>query len=129
LMAAFLICLVVERKRLYIWDPIAKVTRDGVKVLGARASINFSNDLLLRDSSGGRTRVYLVQNWDDEVISPGVLTCVGVLACLTDADHASGQVVPAGSRGRRSPFIGVTMTNRRVEFVNEDGALVQVVLR
>ncbi len=129
LMAAFLICLVVERDRLYVWDPIATVTRDGVKVPQARALINFSNDLLLRDFSKETMRVYLVQNWDDEAIAPTELTCLGMLVCWSDADHASGQVVVAGPRGRRPPFVGVTMTNRRVEFVDEDGALVQVMLR
>ena len=129
LLAGFVIFLVVERERLFLWDPVAKVTRDGVAVRGARASVNFLNDVLLRDFSGGRQRIYLVQNWDEEVIAPAQLTCLGKFACLTDADHASGEVVPAGSRGRRPPFAGVTMTNRRVEFVDENGALVQVVIR
>jgi hypothetical protein len=47
---------------------------------------------------------------------------------LTDADEAAGAVLVPGTRGRRSPFEGVTMTNKRVEFVDEDGALVGVTL-
>ena len=48
---------------------------------------------------------------------------------MTDADQASARALPVGSRGRREVFEGVTMTNRRVEFVDEDGALVRVTLR
>jgi hypothetical protein len=129
LMAGFLIALVIERERLFLLDPLAKVTRDGVAQPDAKASINFLNDVLLRDATGGRQRVYLAQNWDDEVIAPVELTCLGVFACLTNADHADGSVIPAGSRGRREPFVGVTMTSRRVEFVDEEGALVQVMIR
>ncbi len=121
--------VVVERERLFLRDPLATVTRDGVKVEEARALINFSNDVLLEDGTGGRMRVYLAQNWSDAAIVPAVLKCLGAMACLTDADHASGTALVAGSRGRREPFVGVTMTNRRVEFVDEDGALVQVTLR
>ena len=82
-----------------------------------------------RIQAGGRLRVYLAQHWSDAVIVPVELKCLGMMVCLTDADHASGAPVTAGSRGAREPFVGVTMTNRRVEFLDEDGALVQVTLR
>ena len=48
---------------------------------------------------------------------------------MTDADQATATQLEPGSRGRRPPFEGVTMTNRRVEFVDEDGALVTVTHR
>ena len=108
--------IAVERERLFLRDPLATVTRDGVKDGEAKALINFSNDVLLEDGAGGRMRVYLAQNWNDAVIVPAVLKCLGTMVCLTDADHASGAPVVAGSRGQREPFVGVTMTNRRVEF-------------
>ncbi len=119
----------VDRERLYLRDPLATVTRDGVKDESAKALINFSNDVLLQDGAGGRLRVYLVQNWDDMVIAPTEMKCLGAMVCLADGDHVAGAPVVAGSRGKREPFVGVTMTNRRVEFVDEDGALVQVALR
>ena len=119
----------VDRERLYLRDPLAKVTRDGVADGTAKALINFSNDVLLQDGAGGRLRVYLVQNWDDMVVAPAEMKCLGAMVCLADGDHVAGTPVVAGSRGRREPFAGVTMTDRRVEFVDEDGALVQVVLR
>ncbi len=129
LTVALVIFIGVERQRLFLRDPLATVTRDSVKDTDARALINFSNDVLLEDAEGGRLRVYLAQNWSDAVVVPAVLKCLGWMVCLTDADHASGSTLAPGSRGRREPFVGVTMTNRRVEFVDEDGSLVQVTLR
>lgn len=119
----------VYRQRLFLWDPVASVTRDGAKDAGARVRINYTNDVLLEDHDGDRTRMYLVQNWSKAVIAPARLQCLGTMLCLTEADQAPGDPVVAGSRGRREPFAGVTMTNKRVEFVDEDGALVQVLLR
>jgi hypothetical protein len=137
MMGRFLILLTVlavvfvgiEREKLFLRDPLASVTRDGAPVAGAKVLINFSNDALLEDTSGGRLRVYLAQHWDDVVVVPAELKCLGAMVCLTDADHASGAALTPGTRGRRSPFVGVTLTDRRAEFVDEDGALVQVTLR
>ena len=130
LVVALVVFLVVYRQRIYLRDPIAKVARDGAPVEGARVMINYPNDVLLLDKSGGRNRIYLVQHWNLALGTPTVpVKCVQGVACMTNADQATEVLVPPGSRGRRTPFEGVTMTNRRVEFVDEDGALVQVVLR
>ena len=130
LVAAFVVFLVVYRQRIYLRDPIAKVTRDGASVDSTQVMINYPNDVLLLDKSAGRNRIYLVQHWNMALGTPTVpVKCMQGLACMTDADQATEAMVPVGSRGRRTPFEGVTMTNRRVEFVDEDGALVQVVLR
>ena len=121
--------IAVDRQRFYLWDPIGKVTRDGVADVDARVRINFANDVLLEDASGDRHRMYLVQAWDMKAIAPLHVVCMGPAACLTDADQAAGQAIVPGSRGKRDAFAGVTMTNRHVEFVDEDGALVRVTLR
>ncbi len=92
--------------------------------------INYSNDVLLDDKSNGSRRVYLVQGWNKVAAVPTApLKCEYGVVCMTDADQASARALPVGSRGRREAFVGVTMTNRRVEFVDEDGALVRVTLR
>ena len=91
--------------------------------------INYTNDVLLQDPSSNRLRLYLVQNWNHTAIAPARLRCVGLFLCMTDADQAPGDPIVPGSRGSRSPYAGVTMTNRRVEFLDEDGALIEVVLR
>ena len=125
-----IVFVVLHRQRIFLRDPLATVTRDGVRVSGVTVMINYSNDVLLQDASAGKHRLYLVQNWNKQAEFPTAsLTCVQGLACMTDADQATATAIVPGSRGRRPAWEGVTMTNRRVEFVDEDGALVQVVLR
>jgi hypothetical protein len=130
LVLVLVVFVVIYRQRIFLWDPLASVTRDGVKVRGVRTMINYSNDVLLQDSSAGKKRMYLVQNWNKVAEVPTApVKCLQGLGCLTDADQASASALEVGSRGRREPFEGVTMTNKRVEFVDEDGALVEVRLR
>ena len=130
LLVALVVFVVVYRQRIFLWDPIASVTRDGVKQGDVRVMINYSNDVLLQDGSMPERRLYLVQNWNKVAEVPTIpLKCIYGVACMTDADQASATRLDIGSRGRRAPFEGVTMTNKRVEFVDEDGALVTVVLR
>ena len=127
---ALIVFLVIYRQRVFLWDPVAHVSRDGAKVDGVRVMINYSNDVLLQDASAGKRRLYLVQNWNRVAETPTVgVKCIQLLACMTNADQATAEAIPVGTRGRRTPFEGVTMTNRRVEFVDEDGALVEVTLR
>ncbi len=130
IVVALAVFLVVCRRRIFLWDPIATVTRDGVKQGGVRVMINFSNDILMDDNSTGKRRLYLVQNWNKTAeYASGALRCVQYLACMTEADQAPGDKLTPGPRGKREPFEGVTMTNKRVEFVDETGALVLVLLR
>ena len=130
LVIAFVVFLVIYRQRIFLRDPLGKVTRDGVAVDGTQVMINYPNDVLLLDKSAGRNRIYLVQHWNLTLGTPTVpVKCMQGVACMTDADQATEAKVAAGSRGRRPAFEGVTMTDRRVEFVDEDGALVEVVLR
>jgi hypothetical protein len=130
LVLCLIVFIVVYRQRIFLRDPLASVTRDGTPVADVQVMINYPNDILLQDHSAGRKRVYLVQNWNKVAEAPTVpLRCIQFVACLTDADHATGDAIPVGSRGRRTAWEGVTMTNKRVEFVDEDGDLVQVKLR
>lgn len=127
---ALAVFAVVYRQRIYVWDPLATVSRDGVKQGGVRVMINFSNDVLMDDDSTNLRRIYLVQQWNKVAqFSTGPLRCIEYLACMTDADQAPGDKVEPGSRGRREPFEGVTMTSKRIEFVDEHGNLVEVLLR
>ena len=125
-----LVFAAIYRQRIYMWDPLATVTRDGVKQGSVRVMINYSNDILMDDNSTGKRRLYLVQGWNKMAeFSTGPLKCVQFLSCMLDGDQASGEKIVPGSRGRRDAFEGVTMTNKRVEFVDETGALVMVALR
>ena len=129
LVVALVVFVVVYRQRIYVWDPLATVSRDGVKRGSIRVMINYSNDILMDDGSTNIRRIYLVQQWNKVAqFSTGPLRCIEYLACMTDAVHATGEKLEPGSRGRREPFEGVTMTNKRVEFVDEHGTLVEVLL-
>jgi hypothetical protein len=126
----FVVFVVIYRQRIFLWDPIATVVRDGVKQGDVRVMINYSNDVLVDDKSTDTRRLYLVQHWNEVAQrSTGPLKCIQFLACMTDAEHASGEKVVPGMRGGRKPFDGVTMTNKQVEFVDESGALVSIALR
>ena len=106
------------------------VTRDGVKQSGVRVMINYSNDVLVDDKSTDQRRLYLVQHWNQVAqYSTGPLKCIEFLACMTDAEHATGEKLTPGARGTRTPFVGVTMTNKQVQFLDESGALVSIALR
>lgn len=127
---ALMIFVIVFRQRVFLRDPLATVTRDGHKQGDVRVMINYSNDILMNDNSAATHRIYLVEGWNKvPQFLASTLRCINGVACMTDADQASGAPVPQGSRGRRPPFEGVTMTNKKVEFVDEDGALVEVTLR
>ena len=123
--------LVVNRRRVYLRDPLAQVSRDGVAVNGVKVLINYPNDVLLDDFSGANhRRLYLIQHWNNALQTPTApLKCINGLACLTDADQATAAVISPGSRGRRTPVAPVIMTDKRVDFTDEDGALVTVRLR
>jgi len=130
LLIAVIVFVVVYRQRIFLRDPLAAVTRDGVKMGDVQVMINYSNDVLLQDGSKPQKRLYLVQSWNKVAEIPtNPLKCVYGVACMTDADQATAAPLSIGSRGRRPAFEGVTMTNKRVEFVDEDGALVTVMLR
>ncbi len=127
---AFIVFVLIYRQRVFLRDPLATVTRDGHKQAGVGVMINYNNDILMDDGSSAQHRIYLVEGWNKvPQFLVTTLKCIHGIACMTDADQARGAPVPAGPRGRRSAFEGVTMTNRKVEFVDEDGALVEVTLR
>ena len=130
LTVGLVIFVVIYRQRIYVWDPLATVSRDGVKQGSVRVMINYSNDILMDDGSTATRRIYIVQGWNNVAqFFTGPLRCIQYLACMTDADQVTAEKVEPGSRGRREPYEGVTMTNKRVKFVDERGALVEVLLR
>ena len=126
---ALVVFVILYRQQIYVWDPIANVSRDGVKQGSVRVMINYSNDILADDNSTTTRRIYLVQHWDMAAkFATGQLRCIQYLACMTNAEQATGEKLVPGSRGKRDPYEGVTMTTRRIKFVDEHGALVEVAL-
>jgi hypothetical protein len=115
------VLVAVYRQRIFVWDPLGKVERDGVRQEGSRVFINYSNDVLVEDTAAARH--YMVQA-DSVPGTPKKLGCVRWLMCWTEADVAP--VTPLGGEGYRPV---VVMSNKMVSFVDGAGATVQVRLR
>jgi hypothetical protein len=145
---ALLALIVVNRRRIYVRDPLATVYksdarqdgksdlvqsgRNDVKQSGVQVFINYSNDVLLwQDAEPGAYRI-LVQAWNKMPGSPVRLTCLRWVVCLADADHASTYPIDwTGNNGRGKGKYDprVSMTSRTVSFVDGDGATMRVELR
>ncbi len=113
--------IAVNRRRLYLRDPIATVYRNEVKQTGTRVFINYSNDVLVQQGDSSQLEEYLIQGWNQVPGLPTQLKCLQSLACLAPADHAP-----------MVPLLGVThaqMSNRQVTFTDESHAGTRIVLR
>jgi hypothetical protein len=115
------VLVAVYRQRIFVWDPLGTVERDGVRQEGARVFINYSNDVLIEDTAAARH--YLVQAGGVPG-TPKQLGCVRWLMCWTDADIAP--VIPLGGGGYRP---NVVMSNKMVSFVDGTGTTVRAKLR
>ena len=118
----FIVFLYLNKQRVFLRDPLAAVVRGGVLQHGtAKVLINASNDILLEDSSDSKQRTYIVQRWNKVAGTPTIpLKCVQGVACMTDADQATAAPVST---------VAATMTDKQVDFVDEDGVKLQVSLR
>ena len=87
LVILLIVFVVVERKRVFVRDPLASVTRSGEKVSGEQVYINFYNDVLLENDNP--PMLVMVVEKDQPVGVPTKLRCIHWVACLTDADAAS----------------------------------------
>jgi hypothetical protein len=112
----------VFRQRIFVRDPLGKVERSGAVQDGARLYINYSNDVLVEDST--RHQFVLVQGWNALPGVPQHLFCLTGLMCWTDADKAA--VFPVEGAGGRTRAV---MSAKEVTFVDESGADVSVTLR
>jgi hypothetical protein len=112
---------VVYRDRLYLRDPLGKMARDGVEQEDARVFINYENDVLVREKGG--SEMFVVQHWNGQPATPGGLTCVEGMLCVTPADR----VVDVGEVA--STRAAAQMTDRAVSFTDATGAKVLVTIR
>ena len=107
LVIGFAIFLAIDRQRIYVRDPLAKVTREGTSVDHTQVMINYPNDVLLLDRSDGRDRIYLVQHWNMALGTPTVpVQCVQGFACMTDRDQATEAGVLARLAWQAGTFRG-----------------------
>jgi hypothetical protein len=87
LVIVLVVFVVVERKRVFVRDPLAGVTRAGEKVSGEQVYINFYNDVLLENDNP--PMLVMVVEKGQPIGVPTKLRCIHWLACLTDADTPS----------------------------------------
>jgi hypothetical protein len=99
---------------------------------GVQVFVNVADDVLLwQDAQPGAYRI-LIQSWNKAPGTPMRLTCIRWIVCLADADHAS--TIPLDwtgnswrGKGRYDPQ--VSMSGRRVTFVDGAGATMRIELR
>jgi hypothetical protein len=115
----FAVFVVVERQRLFLRDPLAKVTRDDVIEDNTRVYINYSNDVLLEHTVAPVT-LTIVQH-GQHLGTPRRLRCLHWTACMTDGDQAGLVETMAGPVGE--------MSGKLVEFKDDKGRNVRVTLR
>jgi hypothetical protein len=113
-----IVFVVIQRKRVFVRDPLASVTRAGNQVSGEQVYINFYNDVLLENDNPPML-VMLVEK-DQPVGVPTKLRCIHWLACLTDADAASTLPLNATIQ---------SMSNKVVRFRDQDSQQWVVTLR
>lgn len=87
LVILLVVFVVVERKRVYVRDPLASVTRAGDKVSGEQVYINFYNDVLLENDNP--SMLVMAVEKGQPIGVPTKLRCIHWVACLTDADAAT----------------------------------------
>jgi hypothetical protein len=109
-------------QRIFVRDPLGRVERNGAAQHGTRLYINYSNDVLVEDST--RHQFVLVQGWNKLPGVPQHLFCLTGMVCWTDADRAA--VFPVDGVGGRTPAV---MSAKEVTFVDESGAKVRAALR
>jgi hypothetical protein len=82
-----IVFIAYNRTRIYLRDPLASVTHNGVREDGVQVYINFPSDVLL-ENDNPPTYALIVQH-ANHVGTPAVLHCLHWLVCMTDADTAT----------------------------------------
>jgi hypothetical protein len=118
LIILLVVFVVVERKRVYVRDPLASVTRAGETVSGEQVYINYYNDVLLENDNP--PMLVMVVEKGQPVGVPAKLRCIHWLACLTDADAASA--LPLNAKIQ-------SMNGKAVHFLDENAQPWVVALR
>ena len=110
----------VNRERLFLRDPVASLTRNGVKEAGAQIFINYDNDVLIEND---RSPMYfnIVQH-GQPVGAPDILKCLHYLVCLARAYPAPQVLALPGAHLEE-------MTPKQVRFRDEAGREAVVQLR
>jgi hypothetical protein len=116
------IFVAVFRQRIFLRDPLGRVERNGIRQQGARVFINYTNDVLLEDTT--RNNRYLIEGWNKLPGVPKHLVCLTGLVCWTEANQA--EVFPLGNAANQTVAV---MSSKEIAFEDETGAAVRAELR
>ena len=116
----FIAFVAINRQRVFLRDPLASVTRNGVKEDGAQVYINYSNEVLLQNEHPPMYMTIVQQG--GHVGTPASMKCVHWMACMADADLATLiDPLPHAATAQ--------MDGKLVEFHDAEGRDVKVALR
>jgi hypothetical protein len=105
---------------LYVRDPLASVTRDGVAEAGVQVFLNYNNDVLLEHDD--RPRYLTLLQHGQPVGAPRIVRCIHFVACMTEADVAPVLVANPDAHIE-------SMTSKEVAFHDADGREAIMTLR
>jgi len=109
----------VEREQLYVRDPLAKVTHNGVEEKGAQVFINYNNEVLM-ENDNPPLRIALLQR-NQHVGVPAQMKCLHWMACLMDA--------PVATLIQPLPYKIESMDAKGITYRDADGVESVVTLR
>jgi len=104
----FIVFVIYNRQRLYLRDPLANVTHDGIKEDGTQVFINYSNDALL-ENDHPPLYIKIIQH-NNHVGLPATLKCVHFVVCLADAEVVT--LVEPDTKAIVESMTGKTITLR-----------------
>jgi hypothetical protein len=104
--------VVLNRQRLYLRDPLASLTLDGVEQPGVQIYINYSNDVLLENDHPPMYLTLVQQG--GRLGTPVGLKCLHYIVCRTDAAEST-LVLESGKAAVES------MSSKAVTFQTHDG--------
>lgn len=111
--------IVTHRQQLFLRDPMASVSIDGVAESGSQVFINYLNEVLI-EHDGEPANGLLVQH-NQHVGAPQQVKCLHWMVCLTDADVATLATPMRAQVGE--------MSGKLVAFRDDSGRDVRVSLR
>ncbi|MDE1154544.1 MAG: hypothetical protein PW735_02320 [Acidobacteriaceae bacterium] len=119
LLLASLVFVWVEREQLYVRDPLASVTENGVERTGVQVYLNYNNEVLLEQDHPS-FQLRLMQR-GNHVGVPARIKCIHWVACLLDA--------PLATLVEREPLTVDAMDARHIAFHDANGMQGLVTLR
>ena len=109
-----------NRFRLFVRDPLAAVSRDGVKEAGAQVFLNYNSDVLLENDHA--PMYFNIVQHGQPVGAPDALKCIHYLVCLASGYPAPQISVLPGAKLE-------AMSTRQVRFQDSQGRAVVIDLR